>query len=204
MKRYTIKKINAPISEHSWLNAETALVDFMPDKEHFPCPYQMEAKLLYDNENLYVNLLTNEHPLTATKTMRNEGVCRDSCMEFFLAPNHKSDYYLNFEINPLGTLLLYRCKYRFNPADKLEYTIPDDDERIFGIKSIITCEDWQITYQIPFSFLQKYFGKTTNIMRGNFYKCGNRSVIEHYASWNPIPKVDFHMPEHFGTLILEK
>lgn len=200
MKNYTIKKINGPITDELWDMAEVALVDYMPDKEKYPCPYRMEARLLYDDENIYVNLKTDERPLTATKTMRNEEVCGDSCMEFFLAPDQEEDYYLNFEINPLGTLLLYRCKYRLDPSEELKYTIPDDDEKIFAIKSVITRKEWQLTYQIPFSFLRKYFDQITPTMRGNFYKCGDESVLTHYASWNPIPIVDYHLPKHFGIL----
>lgn len=41
---------------------------------------------------------------------------------------------------------------------------------------------------------------------GNFYKGADGSATPHYVSWNPIQTAnpDFHCPEYFGTLVLEK
>jgi hypothetical protein len=72
-----------------------------------------------------------------------------------------------------------------------------------------TEDGWEITYQIPYSFLRLFYpdfqaapGKK---MRANFYKCGDYTVQEHYLSWNPVESQipDFHRPESFGQLIFD-
>ena len=49
--------------------------------------------------------------------------------------------------------------------------------------------------------------KTENLpkaVRGNFYKCGDKTAHPHFVSWNPVgtPSPDFHRPEFFGELLL--
>ncbi len=200
MKTYTIKKIDGPITSESWKLAETAVVDYIPNSHEISCPYHMEARLLYDDEAIYVNLATDERPLYALHNEPNTSVCKDSCMEFFLSPDQDDPHYLNFEMNPITTLLLYYC------ADRNNYTEADVDHKIFDAKSVITQKDWQLFYKIPFDFLLKYFKKIDNEFHGNFYKCGDETIIQHYATWNPVtcPEVDFHRPEYFGKLIFEK
>jgi hypothetical protein len=41
-------------------------------------------------------------------------------------------------------------------------------------------------------------------MRGNFYKCGDKTIHPHYGCWSPIelPKPDFHCSDFFGEIIL--
>ena len=43
-------------------------------------------------------------------------------------------------------------------------------------------------------------------IRANFYKCGDKLQQPHFLSWNPIstPRPNFHVPQFFGTLELEK
>lgn len=66
---------------------------------------------------------------------------------------------------------------------------------------------WEITYQIPYSFIRRFFptfeatpGKT---IRANFYKCGDLTSRPHYLAWNSITRSGdclFHTPEEFGLL----
>lgn len=68
---------------------------------------------------------------------------------------------------------------------------------------------WAVQYSIPFTFIEKYFGKldikSGYRLEGNFYKCGDETKYPHYGCWNPIKisSPDFHRPEFFGDLILE-
>lgn len=61
-----------------------------------------------------VFLISYEKEIMAARENMNDPVCRDSCMEFFLKPNPENDSrYLNFELNPRGTLFLGIGKDRF-------------------------------------------------------------------------------------------
>lgn len=197
MNSYIIKK-KPFVTDDVWESIESLKVNYSPWKK-YPTRYNTEAKLLYNEEAIYVNLKTTETQLKAVHNEENSAVCNDSCMEFFLAPDENDMRYFNFEINPLGIMLLYVCNGRGN------FTRVDIPHNIFQIKSIITNDDWQLLYKIPFSVINKYFSNITGNMHGNFYKCGRKTVHRHYGCWNPIElkKPEFHCPQYFGNLILE-
>ena len=66
---------------------------------------------------------------------------------------------------------------------------------------------WVLSYQIPFSFIRRFFpefvAKEGAKMHANVYKCGDMTVKCHYLAWNPIgcETPNFHCPEYFGCLI---
>ena len=120
-------------------------------------------------------------------------------MEFFFSPDADDEKYFNFEINPNGTLLLFVCNRRITMTP-----VPEETE-LFNIESIVTSDGWELYYKIPFSFMKKYFNKISPVMRANFYKCGEKTNIEHYACWNKLPEdvFDFHTPQFFGEISFE-
>ena len=67
--------------------------------------------------------------------------------------------------------------------------------------------DWTMYIEIPkqalgFADHESLAGQK---IRGNFYKCGDKTPEPHFLSWSPIdlPKPNFHVPEFFGLLELE-
>ena len=59
-------------------------------------------------------------------------------------------------------------------------------------------------------FIGKTFGKTQfsrgEVIKGNFYKCGDKTEIPHFGMWSPIDseKPNFHQPQFFGEMEIEK
>ena len=198
MKNYIIQKIeNNPIEE-SWKTANIAELNEIPWSE-YPCPYKTNAQLLYTGRALFVHLSTTETKLRAVNNELNSEVSDDSCMEFFFSPDESDSRYFNFEINAIGTLSLFVCNGRDN------YTRIAFDEKMFNIKSVITKNGWELFYEVPFWFIKEHFGNISKTMRGNFHKCGKRTIQRHYACWNRIelPEPEFHSPQFFGTLSFE-
>ena len=198
MKTYTVKKVNKNSINWAWKTANVAELNCEPWKE-FPCPYKTTVQLLYTEESVYVHFSTTETKLRARNNRRDSLVYEDSCMEFFLSPDENDSRYFNFEINPIGTLLLYVCNGLGN------YTNVDIDEKILNIKTIITNNGWELFYEIPFSFITQYFKQISPCMRGNFYKCGEQTEINHCACWNKIDLEEpmFHCPQFFGKIVFE-
>ena len=163
------------------------------------------AKLCYDDQALYVRMWADEKDIRATYTPDDpDAKCyEDSCLEFFLAPVEGDARYMNFEVNPncavcneIGTQKADR--ERLHPtADMLDAT----SSRIDG--------GWEVSYRIPFDYLQSFYPdfapEPGAQMRGNFYKCGNLTANKHYLVWNHVDSdtPNFHVPESFGTLVLE-
>ena len=56
---------------------------------------------------------------------------------------------------------------------------------------------------IPFDLLGLDSDALPEKLRGNIYKCGDRTAHPHYLSWAPIgtPSPDFHRPEYFGEVL---
>jgi len=162
------------------------------------------GQLCYDSENLYVRLIAKEKNIRAEYTGILDAPCEDSCLEFFFCPIEGDERYFNIEYNPnccvyLGIASCLEDLVRLVP----EFGIP------FEPNAVKTNDGWEITYQIPFSFIRRFFpefnpesGKT---MKGNFYKCGDLTEKEHYLCWNMITsdKISFHRPCDFGLLEFE-
>ena len=63
---------------------------------------------------------------------------------------------------------------------------------------------WNLTVAIPFDLIGLDGDNLPDHIMGNFYKCGAKTSLPHYLSWNPIATdtPDFHRPEFFGRLNL--
>ena len=119
--------------------------------------------------------------------------------------------YFNFEINAIGTMLLYVGKDRNARIPILQ----EDSDKIRiltslpkGIKLPTTkTAEYTVSYSIPFALFTKYSkvpAPTKNTCwKGNFYKCGDLTPEPSWGCWAPIVNdvPDFHCPEFFGDLI---
>lgn len=198
---YIIKKIENNINcinDKAWDFANVANIDKINWKEFSRAP-KTTAKLLYNEEGIYVQLETDEKPLLARYCNQNDDVYCDSCMEFFVRPNENDPRYLNFEFNPFGTMYLAVRTSLFDPVH------PDKDKTYFNVKSYVDDKRWVLQFCVPFAFIDEIFDAHTRTMYGNLCKCGDETLQEHYATYYPITneKPDYHRPEFFGVFILE-
>jgi hypothetical protein len=200
MKEYVAKKVcsKMSINDSRWDSVESAKLDYVWDAWS-PAPYVTEAKCVHSNDGITVKMTTTEWPLTITAMVNNDPICIDSCMEFFFTPNADDTDYINFEINPAGIVLTCIAPSR---ASRPRLDIHGTGVKIESM--IFPEEGWAIQLYIPYSFLSKYYSHCDKEMRANFYKCGNETVIPHFATWNRVdlPRPDFHRPEFFGKVIL--
>ena len=68
--------------------------------------------MLYDDHYLALLWCVEDMYVRARHTHFQDSTCRDSCCEFFVAPQPDSDHstpFFNFETNAGGTMLLYNC-----------------------------------------------------------------------------------------------
>jgi len=111
LSRYDIYRAASPIvvdgklDESAWKQAP-AVGDFHPLGEEAKVQQQTIAKILWDDENLYVGYYCLDRRISAYVTERHGPVSRDDCVELFLSPNpSKVSNYYTFEINAIGTML---------------------------------------------------------------------------------------------------
>lgn len=213
-KKYIIKRFddNCMGAKNVWENVPAANIENCPWDENGYRPVS-EARVYYTDKAFHVLLKSFEKEIKAVYENMNEAVYTDSCLEFFIKPDPEADgRYMNFEFNPLGTLLLGLGEERNNRS-----LLNLDWKEVFNVKTSVTRENiknysgpfWSVEFSIPFEFIRDIYGpvefKSGKRMMGNFYKCGDNTAFPHYLCWNNImnSKPDFHLPQFFGELVLE-
>ncbi len=197
----TYKVLNAGDHLHvydaAWLAVPAAEVSYVWEND-YPSRFCTKARLVHGESGLTVRLTTDERPLVAHHSVRNEMICEDSCMEFFFIPNMTDDRYINIEVNPLG---ITHIGFGAGRYDRQLLDITDGG---FRFETLITDEEWNVQIYIPYSFLTRYYDHVDTEMRGNFYKCGDKTGHKHFAVWNPIelPRPDYHQSAYFGRFEL--
>lgn len=212
-KEYIIKNLGQKNGKVvAWEGVPSLHIDCYPWEENGYMP-NVEAKIGYTNEGLHIYFKVFEEVIRATYLKMHDPVYKDSCVEFFFNPNPYGDKrYMNFEMNPLGTVLV-----GFGEVRSERVSIPERHLKSFNIRTSVNKENlaiyngsyWTVEYTVPFEFIQEYYGKidfeSGYQFAGNFYKCGDDSDKPHFGCWNPILNAEpnFHLPQYFGALTLE-
>jgi hypothetical protein len=214
---YEVQKLGSPIKldgdweKEVWKNVPALEIkNYMGEKpEHLP---RAQAKLLYDDNNLYVIFRVEDQYVRAVATEYHGAVWEDSCAEFFFTPSTDiSQGYFNIEMNAGGTMLF---NHQMKPReDKVLVTETDCDQvEIFHSQPKIIDPEitkpttWILEYRVPFAVIEKYAPFTKPSLgvtwKANFYKCGDETSHPHWITWSVVdrPQPDFHRPEYFGTL----
>lgn len=179
--------------------------------EAYPyCP-EVKVGVRYTDESLIVRFDVSEEHVRALETTDNNPVCVDSCVEVFVMMSDGVNY-VNFECNPLGTLLAARRPTRREKtplcADELSAVVRRG--RYAGhapferrAHEAPGAGEWWLELEIPFRLLG--YEVVPRSLRLNMYKCGDCGDIRHYLSLFPVEceKPDFHRPEFFGILELD-
>ena len=156
-------------------------------------------------KDLYLHYFVRGLSLRATADVDGEFVHTDSCVEFFVRKADNLNY-TNFEFNCVGTCLAARGAGR---RDRVPFT-SDEYKKIrryttvqrerFEEKTGIFA--WELTIAIPLELMGLDAAKLPEKIRGNFYKCADKTAHPHYVTWSPIglPSPDYHCPEFFGEI----
>ena len=174
---------------------------------------EVSVRVAHDGEAFLLRYDICEREVRAECKMDGDPSWKDSCVEFFIAPDG-DDFYYNFEFSCAGTLYLqggrpgdrvnppagifesvHRCSSLVTPAG--EMSVPDAD----GFYR------WSLVARIPVTAFWRHNVKSTDELtaaRGNFYKCGDLLPNPHFLSWAPIdlPEPAFHCPPFFGKLCI--
>lgn len=215
--QYTVRPATAPLGSPDaswdrplWQSADTLDITRFSweDSGHRPV---VQARLLYDEAWLGIIFRVEDQYVRAVARNFQDGVCTDSCVEFFVSPLPDSEAYFNFEVNCGGTMLLFRCESRRDNAE-----VADEDGATIAmahsLPKIVEPEiaeptTWTVEYHIPHSLFAKYFESAIPTAgtqwRANFYKCGDKTSHPHWGSWAPVdtPRPDFHRPEFFQPIL---
>lgn len=216
-------EIRGDLSDPVW--AEAPWTEDFADIEGLdrPAPaHRTRAKLLWDDDALYVAARLEEPHVWATLTRHDSMIFQDNDFELFLDPDADNHLYLEWEINALGTTwdLLMGTPYRDGGP-------PISGFELHGIVSKVavhgtlndpgdTDEAWTLEAAIPWSAMKEVafvpcpprlgdwwrFNMSrvhwdTDVVDGCYVK---RDQPEHNWVWSPPGVVDMHRPERWGWL----
>lgn len=214
-QQYTIQRATSPIvidaklDEPAWKDAQS-MGDFTfnwyvsGDKE------QTVAKMLWDDENLYVSWYVHDKHISAYEKQRHGPVSKDDCVEVFISPNPaKVKNYYTWEINAIGTMLNRNRSdwYAGGPTwepDGVEYKTsyhgaPKKDESPGD-------SFWIVEMKVPFRNFVRDAAHTPpqpgDEWRLNVSRIGGKTNPQ-LSTWSPIPPPakTFHTPEAFGRVV---
>ena len=172
-------------------------IDTINWKEQYPVAPETRFTLAHTDEMLYVRFeVKGEVPL-ATKTEDLEPVNEDACVEIFIGDEDNTHYW-NFEFNPAGVCNASHRKERKVDVVRLNAAQLASIQR-YGQQ--LCAAHWTLLIGIPLSLIDLDLAKEHS-RRANLYKCGDKTAMKHYASWNPIEAEApaFHLPEFFGEV----
>lgn len=201
-----IEQVNAQMDA---LGARGA-IDCLNWKEQYPYMPLTTVFLAHSRHTLFVKWHGLGIMLKAVYTHDLDKVSKDSCVEFFCQLPDK-DRYMNFEFNVIGTC---NASTRKSRKEEVVYRTEEELQQIQRYASLGKrpfCEisgqfRWELCIGIPFSLLGIDPEQMPEYILGNFYKCADDTSAKHFVSWSPIltPTPDFHCPEYFGKLYLDK
>lgn len=173
------------------------VIDTLNWKEQYPAAPEAKFTLAHTDEMLYVRFeVKGEVPL-ATKTQDLEPVNEDACVEMFIGDKDNTHYW-NFEFNAAGV-----CNASHRKERKVD-VVRLNAEQLQSIKRFpvqLCAAHWSLLVGIPFALIDLDLAHE-HARRANLYKCGDKTPMKHYASWNSIeaPAPAFHLPEFFGEI----
>ena len=190
-----------------------------------PAPrFRTHAKMLWDDQNLYILAELQEPHVWGTITQKNEVIFQDNDFEVFLSANGSNHRYYEFEMNALNTIweLTLDKPYRndgpvHSPAN------------IKGLKSAVhvngtinnpadTDRSWSVEIAIPWKQLSLHAGGNgkppkdgeqwranfsrvewlVDIVDGKYRKIPKEMRPEDNWIWSAQGVVDMHRPERWG------
>jgi len=217
---YQVKKLSAPIhvdgnwNKDQWKNIQTINIQrHMGEKPAFVPT--VEAKMAYDDQNIFVIFRVQDKFVHSTVTSYNGPVSKNSCVEFFFSPDTTQPlWYFNLEVNAGGTPLIFHMKKPHTKFDELKEEDIRQIEIAHSLPAVVDPEikeptTWTIEYRVPLAMLEKY-SKVTRPAPGvawkaNFYKTGSETSNPNYMTWSYVehPRPNFHLPQYFGTVVFQ-
>jgi zinc protease len=227
-RRYVCHRAPGPIvidglaDEPAWRHAPWTAPFVDISGTHLPPPrFQTAARMLWDDECLYINAGLEEPHVWATFDKRDQIVWHENNFEVFIDPNGDARNYYEIEINARNTifdLLMVRtyrdggpARHEWEPAGMqsavhINGTLNDPTDRDKG---------WTVEFALPWSALAQYAHRPTPPRDGDTWRMGfsrvewQRDIVDkRYVKvpdtpednwvWSPQGEINMHAPERWG------
>ena len=205
-------KIDGKLNEKAWAKAaETeSFVDI--SGEGFPKPiYDTKAKMMWDDEYLYVSAVMEEPNIVANLTQRDTIIYHDNDFEVFLDPTGDGQCYFEIENNARGVVfdLMLDRAYRSGGNFYIQWNCPGLKISVSHDGTLNNPKDkdrsWTVEMAIPHKAITRNFTnplKAGNTWRLNFSRVEwlKKGGPEENWVWTPTGEINMHAPNQWGFL----
>ena len=170
---------------------------------------QTEAKMLWDDNFLYIAYRCDDAHIWADHYDTNSATCLDDCVEIFWNPNPAAGKTYNmFEMNCIGNLLsVYNDFVTSIKLRERRIMVPHIARTIQGTVNNDSDTDtsWILEIAIRFTDYPELFNAKTpkdgDMWRVGLNRCGGK-VNEQFSQWSPsqTSQPSFHVPDDFGKI----
>jgi hypothetical protein len=232
-KHYVIAYASSPpvidgnLDDSVWQNAKWTedFRDIEGELSNRPVPYyKTRAKMLWDQDYLYIAAALEEKHLWAYLTQRDQIVYNDNDFEVFIDPSNSAQHYFEFEVNAQNTMFdLFLTKPYRSPNCKILIAWNSQGMKhavqLFGTLNQPDDEDerWTVEIAIPFKDLETV-PKDKEIWRMNFSRvewqteirngqylrktdASGKRLPENNWVWSPTGEINMHCPERWGYVM---
>ena len=203
--------IDGKLNDAAWKKASWTddFVDIEGDAKPKP-RFRTRAKILWDDEYLYVGAELEEPEIRATLTEHDSVIFHDNDFELFLKPPTGQPGYFEFEINALNTSWDLYLNKPYSEGGKA-----DNSWNIPGLKTAVALEgtlnnpsdkdkDWTVEIAIPWAAFSSRLPVQRPVAgtewRVNFsrveWKAGQKR--EDNWVWSPQGVINMHVPDKWG------
>lgn len=200
--------IDGVLDEADWAKAQPVGAFFFPwwtagEKE------PTEAKLLWDDNYLYLAIVCSDRHIWADHYSTNDWTYNDDCAELFWFPGTDTvNKYYTFEINCLGNLLSVSKNPDYSISDRRSRVmVPRIGRTVNGTVNNDSDTDTGWTLEVAIKYTDyPEFGTVRpsdgTVWRAGINRCGGKTNAQ-YSQWSASQtmKPNFHVPADFGKFV---
>ncbi len=210
ISRYTVKRtlgtirVDGVLDEWSWKTATSTGSFLLNEGSGLPAT-KTEAKMLWDDQNLYFGFQCEDTDLFATMKVRDQHLWEEEVVEIFIDPDNDQLNYIELEINPLNTFLDLFVLKPVVPIPYESYNIPAKwAVKVNGTINNSTDQDkgWTVELSMPLkeaitsAHMPPHDGDKWRL---NLYRI-EKKPKEEYSAWSPTLNASYHTPARFGEI----
>ncbi|MDR1197750.1 MAG: carbohydrate-binding family 9-like protein [Prevotellaceae bacterium] len=218
--------VDGHFDEPAW--QQTEWIDDFEDIRGSGFPeYKTQAKMLWDNDFLYIAIKFEEPHICAGITENEQQIYLDNAFELFIDPDGDACNYYEFEINAAGATWDLQMDKPYSEGGNFNsnWNIENLEKAIFLNGTLNDATDidsfWTVELAIPFSAFDEYSdGKRPsigtkwklNLLRvqwnfdivdGKYIKKtdkNGKSFRSNFWVWSPQKQINMHIPERWGII----
>lgn len=200
--------IDGKLQEPEWRSAQ-ATPAFVNTMDGSAAAFGVTAKLLWDDENLYVGFVVDDDYLKSEFTDRDDHLWEQDTVEVMLDPGGDGRNYFELQVSPRNAVFDTRYDTRRNPQPIGHADWNAQIESAVEVEGGVDDDDEDEGYTVEMAIAWESFATGTppasrpepgQVWRANLYVMDAREEGSRAAAWSPPNVGDFHVPNRFGNL----